>query len=900
MTTTEPAPPARVMRRWQYALLLALPPALVYSLTMAPGVIARGDVPKFQYLGAILGTAHSPGYPLYIELSWLFSQLPLGSIAWRVNMMTMLFGVSAAMTTAWAARECGAGRAAALVAAWGLAFGAVFWEQATAAEVYTLAITLHSAVLALAIRWRRTRRDRDLLGAVAVAALALGHHPTFAMTVPALVVFVLAVDWRTALRPRIVTLTIAIVALGLAQYGYIFLRTAQGAAFLEVRAASLADLISALRGDQYETSFNAFTGAELVADRLPLLGGVVLNELTIAGSLLATIGIAWLATRAWRTALLLALTGAIVFGFTLTYDVPDYPVFMTPLFAAAWIAAAVGLDAVARLVRPARARTMVTAATAATLAATMVARGYAGHDLSRDTADRDYLAAMFEQVRLPVTFVFDRDGPLSHAVRYKLLADRAALRRARITHVDTPAQPRHHLDPNRGVYAFEEARALLEMRGILMSPVWLTASLADRPLPRGATLAVAMSAEAMGRLLPEDLEFLQHAGAVALRPGVAQVMLLRDGAVVGQKSGAAVDLSGASPLAPDRQLEVAADASTARVAYGPEVLESTAAVLFAVDNEGRPIWSDAVDRSRGMGPLHVPQLPLYRAVGEAACADAIGTDWARFDDPSVFTTRISEWMPRRPRTPQGVTIIAASDDGPVRLAGHTSSGEDVDVTTSTFDRDVAAERSAIDAMLAEARLTLPGRFVTRFDHALQETRVAYGAAAVFALWPRPIAVAARAVTGTPLRVCLPPVRGVVAFGDGSEARVELIRASIDSVGAGWHEAEGSGVDLVRWTAAARAEARVSLAEAPALRVVVQAGPQPVRAGDTISVEINGHVLPAQPLGEGQRVYSWNVPEGRFRVGYNSIVLLGPVTEPGADGRALGLGVRALSIERMAR
>jgi len=60
----------------------------LYVMTMAPGLIAIEDTPKFQFIGRILGTAHPPGYPFYVVVSHLFGWVPLGNLAWRINLLS--------------------------------------------------------------------------------------------------------------------------------------------------------------------------------------------------------------------------------------------------------------------------------------------------------------------------------------------------------------------------------------------------------------------------------------------------------------------------------------------------------------------------------------------------------------------------------------------------------------------------------------------------------------------------------------------------------------------------------------------------------------------------------------------------------------------------------------------
>jgi hypothetical protein len=73
------------------ATVLFVGSLLLYVSTMAPSVVP-GDSVEFQFVPYILGIAHPPGYALYILLGKLFTFLPLGSVAYRMNLFTALWG----------------------------------------------------------------------------------------------------------------------------------------------------------------------------------------------------------------------------------------------------------------------------------------------------------------------------------------------------------------------------------------------------------------------------------------------------------------------------------------------------------------------------------------------------------------------------------------------------------------------------------------------------------------------------------------------------------------------------------------------------------------------------------------------------------------------------------------
>ncbi len=76
---------------------------VLYWRTLAPDVVGH-DAGEFQFVPAIFGIPHGTGYPLYLLVGKAWSWLPLGSVAWRMNLLSALFGAGAVLLTAWAAR----------------------------------------------------------------------------------------------------------------------------------------------------------------------------------------------------------------------------------------------------------------------------------------------------------------------------------------------------------------------------------------------------------------------------------------------------------------------------------------------------------------------------------------------------------------------------------------------------------------------------------------------------------------------------------------------------------------------------------------------------------------------------------------------------------------------------
>ncbi|MFN8455816.1 MAG: DUF2723 domain-containing protein [Anaerolineae bacterium] len=68
---------------------------ILYLNTLAPSVVTLfDDSLEFQLVTYQLGIAHPTGYPLYTLLGKLFTFLPIGNVAYRVNLMSAFFGAA--------------------------------------------------------------------------------------------------------------------------------------------------------------------------------------------------------------------------------------------------------------------------------------------------------------------------------------------------------------------------------------------------------------------------------------------------------------------------------------------------------------------------------------------------------------------------------------------------------------------------------------------------------------------------------------------------------------------------------------------------------------------------------------------------------------------------------------
>jgi hypothetical protein len=320
----------------------------LYAATLLPGVGYTGDTAKWQYIGHVGGVPHATGYPLYLMLNGLWVDIvPLGSSAWRANLLSAVCGAAAVALLYLLLRALDVRRAVAAATSATFACTYTFWTQSVVAEVYTLHILLLTAVIWCLARWRAGASDRWLLAGLAVYALSFGNHMGTVLALPG-VAWLVWSDRRRAMTSRNLAWVLLLVAVGAGQYAYLFWMSATGG-YVENSVTSVGDIIELVRGDQFENHMFAFSPRELLVDRVPL-GARLLAKNLLALPILAVYGACAWPSRHRDVGVCVMLLGAASALYALEYDVVDVVVFFLPTYLALAVFVGVGAEGVAAIV----------------------------------------------------------------------------------------------------------------------------------------------------------------------------------------------------------------------------------------------------------------------------------------------------------------------------------------------------------------------------------------------------------------------------------------------------------------------------------------------------------------------------------------------------------------------
>lgn len=862
------------------ALALAL-----YASTVAPGLVAIEDTPKFQFVGRILGTAHPPGYPFYVVVSHVFGLIPLGNLAWRINMLSAVCAATTVALVGRAAMDLGISPLVASAVSLGLATGAGFWFSATIAEVYALHGTLFAAMVAALGRWQRTQRPAWFFAGIAAFSIGLGHHTSIVTVGPGVAVFAIAIAPGFSLRPRTIASILGLFALGFSQYLFVLVRTRQGA-WGESPASTLPELIDVIRGARW-TGYLAAPTLATLTERFPVVVARLIEEVSWPAAALAIAGVGVLAwkNRPALGLLLGSLAGVLAFC---TFFSGQTEGFLQPAFVSTWLLAACGVHGIISLLQERRMRL---ASLVASVALTFIAVWHLRTNLdARDLSHRRFEMRYFDAL---VTQLPGRSGILAEdflvdrMVLYEKFSNPAFQDRDLVAQVEaTPARVEEYAGGGRQLFAFASSASRLRQSGFPFDYAkWpleygsLQQFLDDQP--RGSVIAYAVPAMRLGTALAQDAVPAAIIGARRPVPSFA------NRAVIGVIGGAsAVESEDARSRAsafvgrgtPVGNTTISAPADVlAEASYDEAAIRIGSRVVIRSSQPVLAVWSPRGDLVAALaltdeGRVPMPSSPVdlhrLRALPDSTPVDAAGANLTaaavgghvrlRTPPPSLAVdahvqhpsrTPMVLYAARRSRTlaPQLIDAGAASDALDVReLAG--------DALAGALREDGFADVSQWTGMAHVYRIALPAEEGS--------WHLAFGGL--------PDSVAARWTGGGLANAAPIDLTEQLEQVDGATKRLHVARDHHRLfLGVGWSPVTSDETGPFAVTIQGDAEVLLPCGKGDCRTIAVQLWSD---AGQRVDITVNGAHLDPLTVGAGWSVYRVAIPASARHVGMNSLVI----------------------------
>jgi len=413
------------------AALVAVVALAVYVRTMLPST-GFWDTGEAQTVPATLSIFHPTGFPVYAMLGWVWSLLPFGEVAWRMNLLS---GVSVAAAAALVVLIAGhligerhrtLRALAAGIAGLAFAFASEPWENATRADIHAINVLFVAIIVWLLFTWRAAERagaphaGRWLAGAAFAFGLGMGAHPLAGLSAFGIAAWLLIVDPRIWKRWRLIAVCAALLAIGVSSYAYIYLRAivdpepplfyAHPDTWERFRYLVFAEQFRELFGD-FGSPLDDFWAKWADAER------VLAAQFVVPGWLLVAVGAATLAVRQLGAFVFLALVVVANVVYSMNFRDGDIDRYYLPTLVATapllGVATAAIAASVARAVAetgrrlvasyPSRRRVAslggaIVLALAAALPGAALVTGYGAHDQSQNREADLWVASVLDRM----------------------------------------------------------------------------------------------------------------------------------------------------------------------------------------------------------------------------------------------------------------------------------------------------------------------------------------------------------------------------------------------------------------------------------------------------------------------------------------------------------------------
>lgn len=189
----------RISRRpWILSIGVFAIAMTIYGLTLSPGLSwGGGDFARFQtkvFSGELEGNVF--GHPMYVILARPFTWLPIGDVAYRVNLASAVFGAAALVFVFQSAWLLTRSTGASFLATGALLISHTYWTYAVLPKPYSLNALLLAISIYLLLAWRDVKRGIYLYYFALLIGLSLLNHLILLITLPAYAVYILLIVQR--------------------------------------------------------------------------------------------------------------------------------------------------------------------------------------------------------------------------------------------------------------------------------------------------------------------------------------------------------------------------------------------------------------------------------------------------------------------------------------------------------------------------------------------------------------------------------------------------------------------------------------------------------------------------------------------------------------------------------
>ena len=273
-----------------FYLLSFLLPFSIYLRTMNPSS-PGWDTTWFHIQVPLLYVGQTTGFPIAFLLGKLFSYIPVGTIAFRLNLFSVFWGSMTVFILFILIKNL-LKKEYYIAFITSMFFGLfrVFWFQTARFEVYTLSTFFSAIIILIGYYWYDSRDNKFLYLYYFLIGLSFTNHPISLFLAPAFILFPIYTSWREVFRIKKFFIILALIISPNLLYLYIPIRSLQGYGSI----TSLTSFLNYISGDKWRGQFG-FKNLEIIKNLFLGYLDLIRGDFTVIVLIIFLAGIVFLA-----------------------------------------------------------------------------------------------------------------------------------------------------------------------------------------------------------------------------------------------------------------------------------------------------------------------------------------------------------------------------------------------------------------------------------------------------------------------------------------------------------------------------------------------------------------------------------------------------------------------------
>ncbi|MBL7123616.1 MAG: DUF2723 domain-containing protein [Actinobacteria bacterium] len=210
-----------------FSIFSLIIPLVIYILTLEPKLVG-GDTGWYANQIPEMSLMVPTGYPTFSMFLKLFTYLPIGDLAYRLNLFSAIFGALTILFLFLSINKLVKNEFISFISSMIFAFIVPFWEVANRLEFDTLNCFFIILLIFSAILYSENKTRKYLYFFFFCLGLSLTNHPLAFFLVPAILLYVIIVNPGIFKSIKAIFISILFFILPLLSYFYLLIRSLQG------------------------------------------------------------------------------------------------------------------------------------------------------------------------------------------------------------------------------------------------------------------------------------------------------------------------------------------------------------------------------------------------------------------------------------------------------------------------------------------------------------------------------------------------------------------------------------------------------------------------------------------------------------------------------------------------